>query len=59
MTTFIILKQPVAISGTVFSIPPKLNNYLFIFSYQKNNRSFAKQMMRLEAGNIQSDKIAK
>ena len=39
---FIILRQPVAISVTVFSNPTKLTNDLFISPNQNINRSLAK-----------------
>ena len=49
---FIILRQLVTISVTVFSNWTKLTNYLFIFYDQKINRSLAKQMMRLDRKNF-------
>ena len=48
MSNFMVLRQPVAISVTVFSNLTKLTIYLFIFADQNINRSLAKQMMRLE-----------
>ena len=42
---FIVLRQPVTISVTVFSKPTKLTKLSFYLPFLKLNRSLAKQMM--------------